>query len=152
MGIFGFGGGSIEQGAAKGRSEDAVYRGEVSPLAGQDPSQPVEFFLTPEESEAAQRGVLAAKTAAGRVESEPIEVSRERIFGEQAQPVRAEPMGTQQSVGFVAEAERFANASNPANPGNQGNGEEHISFDFTPESDQEKTEDETAMPSVLGGF
>lgn len=135
MGFFGFGGGSPEQGAAKGRSEDAIYRGEVSPL-DTDPSKPIEFALSPEESEAAQRGLLEAKAAAGRTDSEPIEVSREHIFGEQAQTVQAGPMG----------------AAYPANPGNQGSGEERIRFDLNPEPVREEPDGETVMPSVLGGF
>lgn len=73
-----------EFGQGAGRSNEAVYRGEASPL-GADPSQPIEFSLTPAESEEAQRGLLAAKEAAGRVDTERIEVIRDRIFGNQAE-------------------------------------------------------------------
>ncbi len=157
MGFFGFGGGSPEKSAAQGRSEDAVYRGEISPIDGADPSQPIEFSLTPEESEEAQRGLLAAKEAAGRIDTERIEVSREHIFGEQTERAPAEPIGTPRSAAFIEEAEHFA-AEVPvttANPGNQGNGEERIRFDLNPEpieASAEGSDEEPVAPSVMGGF
>lgn len=144
MGFFGFGGGSPEKGTAQGRSEDAVYRGEVSPIDGTDPSQPIEFALTPEESEEAQRGLLAAKEAAGRIDTERIEVSREHIFGEQAERASTEPISVEQSATFA-----------PAISGNQGNGEERIRFDLNPEpidASVEGSDEEPGAPSVMGGF
>lgn len=135
MGFFGFGGESPKMSAAQGKGEDAIYRGEVSPL-DTDPSKPIEFALSSEESEAAQRGLLEAKAAAGRIDSELIEVSREHIFGEQARTVQAEPMDEPRL----------------ANPGNQGSGEERIRFDLNPEPVREESDGETVMPSVLGGF
>lgn len=142
MGFFGFGGGSPEKSAAQGRGEDGVYRGEVSPIDGTDPSQPIEFSLTSEESEEAQRGLLAAKEAAGRIDTERIEVSREHIFGEQADRAPAEPISGAQSAAFA-----------PAIPGNQGNGEERIRFDLNPEPiNAEESDEEPVAPSVMGGF
>lgn len=155
MGFFGFGGESPKMSAAQGKSEDAIYRGEVSPLDA-DPSKPIEFSLSPEESEAAQRGLLEAKAAAGRIDSEPIEVSREYVFGEQAQPVQSELVGTPQSQAFVSKAEDFAAAQRDmdAKPETQGNGDMRISFVAEPVSDETKKDsgDEMVAPSVFGGF
>lgn len=153
MGFFGFGKESPKMGAAQGKSEDAIYRGEVSPI-GTDPSQPIEFSLTPEESRRAQEGLLAAKEAAGRADTEKIEVIRDRIFGEQAQPVRSELVGTPRSQAFISDTERFA-ADMGAKPETQGNGEMHISFAAEPAADDtepKESDDETTAPSVMGGF
>lgn len=152
MGFFGFGDKIPEKdgGDRRGTGADFEYRNGVSPL-GTDPNEPVEFSLTEEESRRAQEGLLAAKEAAGRADTAKIEEARAHIFGEQAQPARSEPVGTPQSQAFISDTERFA-ADMAAKPETQGGGTESIVSNFSPEPESKESDDETTIPSVLGGF
>lgn len=153
MGFFRFGEKPAEVGQGAGRSEGAVYRGEVSPISSADPSQPIEFSLSEEEMRAAQEGRLETKgMGEASIPPEDVTTAREHLFGENVVP---QGESTIPSLGDMKVSEAaHGTESNLVAPGSQGNGENHISYSSSEvkADGEEGSDDEPKMPSVLGGF